>query len=155
MRSALVLVLAGCSWLPADTPPKRPAAPDPELAALVHTWVVENHVLAGNSPLTEADARETHGRKVEITATSYRSPFTGACDDAARTRRDRLFADLLAELDLAGEARQTAIRFGFGDPIDEFRLSCPGHPRTLPLVIYISGARAMTCFGGACYLLAY
>jgi hypothetical protein len=155
LRSALVLLVASCGWLPADTPAKKPAARDPQLAALAHTWIVENHVLSGNSPLTDADARDNDGRKVEITATSYRSPFTGACDDAARTHRDRVFADLLAELDLAGDARQTAINFGFGDPISEYRMSCPGNPRALPLVIYVSGNRAMTCFGGACYLLAY
>jgi hypothetical protein len=154
LRSALLLALAGCGWLPSDTPAKKPVAVDPQLAELAHTWVVANHVLAGNSPLTDAEARENDGRKVEITPTTYRSPFTGSCDDAARTRHDRVFADLLAELDLAGEARQTAIHFGFGDPITEYRMSCPGNNRALPLVIYISGKRAMTCFGGACYLLS-
>ena len=155
MRSALLLLFAGCSWLPPDAPPKHAARPDPDLAAIAHTWIVENHVLAGNSPLTDADAHDNDGRKVEITPSSYTSPFTGACDEAARTRRDRVFADLLAELDLAGDARATAISFGFGDPIEEYRLSCPNNNRALPLVIFVSGKRAMTCFGGACYLLAY
>jgi hypothetical protein len=150
----LLLLLAGCSWLPSDSPAKQPAASDPQLAEVAHTWVIENHVLAGNSPLTDAEARDNDGRKVEITASTYRSPFTGSCEESARTRRDRVFADLLAELDLAGEARQTAISFGFGDPISEYRLSCANNPRALALEIFVSGKRAMTCFGGACYLMS-
>jgi len=153
LRSVLLIALAGC--LPPDTPAKKPAKADPEIAELMHTWTVENHVLAGNASITDADALANRGRTVEITASSYSSMFTGSCDDAARTRRDRVFADVAVELDLAGEARDTAIRFGFGDPIVEYRLTCPDHPRTVPLVIFISGRRAMTCFGGACYLLAY
>lgn len=153
MRSLLLLALAGC--LPSDTPTKKPARPDPELAELAHTWTVENHVLAGNASVTDGDALTNHGRTVEITRSSYSSPFTGSCDDAARARRDRVFADVSVELDLAGEARGTAIRFGFGDPLVEYRLTCPDHPRTVPLVIFISGKRALTCFAGACYLLAY
>jgi hypothetical protein len=148
-----LLALAGC--LPPDTAPKAPAKADPELAEIAHTWTVENHVLAGNASITDADALANHGRKVEITSSTYGSPFTGSCDDAARARRDRLFADVSVELDLAGDARETAIKFGFGDPIVEYRLTCPDHPRTVPLVIFISGKRAMTCFGGACYLLSY
>jgi hypothetical protein len=151
LRSLLLLALAGC--LPPDTPAKRPAPRDPELAELVHTWTVENHVLAGNASVTDADALANRGRTVEITASTYSSPFTGSCDDAARARRDVVFADVSMDLDLAGEARETAIHFGFGDPLVEYRLTCPDHPRTVPLVIYISGKRAMTCFGGACYLL--
>ncbi|MGE5186530.1 MAG: hypothetical protein ACM31C_30955 [Acidobacteriota bacterium] len=152
MRSLLLVALAAC--LPPDTPARKPAKPDPELAELAHTWTVENHVLAGNASITDGDALANHGRTVAITASSYASMFTGSCDDAARARRERVFADVAVELELAGEARDTAIRFGFGDPIVEYRLTCPDHPRTVPLVIFISGKRAMTCFGGACYLLA-
>jgi hypothetical protein len=154
MRSVLLSLLAACSWLPADTPPKKPVKADPEVGELAHTWTVENHVLAGNTNLNDAEALENHGRAVEITSTSYRSFSVGNCDESARERKDRVFADLLVELDLAGEARDTAIHFGFGDPVTEYRLTCPGNPKALPLVIYISGKRAMTCFGGVCYLLA-
>lgn len=154
MKALTLAALAGCSWLPADSPPKKPARADPELGELAHTWTVENHVLTGNPNLSDAEARENHGRTVEITPTSYRSFSVGNCDDSARERRDRVFADLLVDLDLASEARDTAIRFGFGDPVTEYRLTCPGNSKALPLVIEISGKRAMTCFGGVCYLLA-
>ena len=156
MRSLLLVALVGLTGcLPPDTPAKHAAKPDPDIAELVHTWTVENHVLAGNSSITDGDALANHGRTVEITTSGYSSPFTGSCDDAARARRERVFADVSVELDLAGEARDTAIHFGFGDPLVEYRLTCPDHTRTVPLVIFISGKRAMTCFAGACYLLAY
>ena len=154
MRAALLALLVS-ACLPPDTPAKKPARADPELAELAHTWTVENHVLAGNASLTDSEALDNQGRTVEITAGSYRSPFTGSCEEAARDRRERVFADVLVELELAGEARDTAIRFGFGDPIVEYHLSCPNNRRAVPLVIFISGKRALTCFAGACYLLAY
>jgi hypothetical protein len=152
---ALACVLAvSCNWLPPDSKPQPPAPTDRDLAALAHVWIVENHVLAGNAAIGHDDALKMHGRKVELTATSYTTPF-GSCEDASREKRERVFADLLARLDLSGESRGTAIRFGFGDPITEYKLSCAGNRHTVPVTIYISGDRAMTCFGGACYLLAY
>lgn len=156
MKSLLLIViaLAGCGWLPSDTPAKKPRPADPQVTELAHEWVVANHVLAGNTSLSDADARENDGRSVEITATSYTSPFTGKCEESARQKTERVFADLLVELDLAGEARDTSIRFGFGDPVVEYRLTCPGNAKAIPLVIYISGNRGMTCFGGVCYLLS-
>jgi len=51
--------LASCGWLPPDSPPQKPAAPDP----LAHAWTVENHVLAANATMSESDARERHGRE--------------------------------------------------------------------------------------------
>jgi hypothetical protein len=152
MKYLVLLLLAAC--LPPDSPAKKPTRADPDVAELAHDWTVENHVLTGNSNLTNAEAIENHGRDVSITPTSYKAFHAGTCEESARQKKDRVFADLLAELDLAGEARDTAIRFGFGDPVTEYRLTCPGNPKALPLVIYISGKRAMTCFGGVCYLLA-
>ncbi|MBV8756983.1 MAG: hypothetical protein JO257_06905 [Deltaproteobacteria bacterium] len=153
-RSLLFIAATGCSWLPSDTPAKKPRPTDPDVAEIAHEWTVENHVLAGNAALTDADANENLGRKVVITPTSYRSMFVGSCDESARQKTDRVFADVLTELDLAGEARDTAIKFGFGDPMTEYRLTCPGNAKAVPLVIYISGKRAMTCAGGVCYLLS-
>ena len=153
-RSLLFIALAGCSWLPSDKAAKKPSRADPEIADIAHDWVVENHVLAGNAALTDGDALANHGRKVIITPTSYKSMFVGSCEEAARQKTDRVFADLLTELDLAGEARDTAIKFGFGDPVTEYRLTCPGNAKAVPLVIYVSGKRAMTCAGGVCYLLS-
>ena len=114
----------------------------------------QNHVMSGRSTLGDADALQMTGRTVEITASSYKSPWHGTCDDAVHERRERLFADILTEADLNGEARQTAIHFGFGDPIEQYELSCGDNHRVPGLVIYISGDRAMTCFAGVCYLLA-
>ena len=155
MRAFLPLLVASCSWLPPDSPPQKPTAIDHDVKALVHVWIVENHVLAGNASIGDADARGMHGRRVEITADGYSTPFSGRCEDAARERHDRVFADLLTELNLSGESRNTAIRFGFGDPVIEYKLSCAGNRHVVPFTIYISGDRAMTCFGGACYLLTW
>ena len=153
MRHA-VLCIAVAACLPPDSPAKKPQPDDPDLAELAHDWTVENHVLAGNATISDADARENHGATVRITPTTYKSMFVGSCDESARQKQDRLFADLLVELELAQQARDTAIRFGFGDPVTEYRLTCPANPKAVPLAIYISGKRAMTCFGGVCYLLA-
>ncbi len=154
MKHAVVVLLASCSWLPPDTPPKKPAPVDRDLVMLVHTWTVENHVMSGRSTLGDRDALEMTGRKVEITASSYKTPWHGTCDDAVHERRERVFADIVSEADLNGEGRATAIRFGFGDPIEEYELSCGENHRVPGLVIYISGDRAMTCFAGVCYLLS-
>lgn len=151
----LIVLVASCGWLPPDSPRAKPAPADPDIATLAHTWIVANHVLAGNATVGDPDADANHGRKLVVTATGYDTPFSGACDEAALHKRDRLFADLIAQLDLAGEARATAIRFGFGDPITEYQLSCIGNRRAIPFTIFISGDRAMTCFGGACYLLTW
>jgi hypothetical protein len=139
----LLVLVASCGWLPPDSPPQTPAPPDP----LVHTWIVEDHVLAGNASVGDDDARAMHGRKLTVTASGYDAPFTGACDDAVRERHDRA-------LDLLGaDAHSAAIRFGLPGPVTEYTLSCPRNHRTVVLTIYVSGNRAMTCFGGACYAL--
>ncbi len=145
---------ASCGWLPPDKPTEKPAPPpDPDLATVARVWTVENHVLTGNTALTDSDALQMHGRKIEITATTYTSPFHGTCDGASRDKRTRAFADVAAEVDLAGESRLTAIHFGLPDRITEFRLVCNGNTHTPSLTIYVAGKRAMTCFSGVCYLL--
>ena len=143
-------------WLPADKPAEQPKAvtTDPDVAAVAHAWIVENHVLAGNSMLTESDAILMHGRKVDITATGYATPFQGTCDGAGHEKRTRVFNDVTTEVDLAGEGRLTAIHFGMPDRVTEFRLVCTGNSHTPPLTIYVAGNRAMTCFSGVCYLLS-
>jgi len=155
IRLLALALVASCSWLPPDTPPQKPAPIDPDVKALVHPWQVENHVLSNSPAISDADARAMHGRKVEITATGYRTPFTGTCDDATHTRHDLVFADLLDRLNLGPDAREVAIHFGFGDPIVEYDLACGGDRHSTDLVIYISGDRAMSSATGACYLLAY
>jgi len=45
------------------------------------------------------------------------------------------------------------VKFGLGDKLVEYRLSCNGTTRTPPLTMYIAGSHAMTCFAGVCYLM--
>jgi hypothetical protein len=152
LRRCLIAIWLACGCLPPDKP-ENPATPaDPDVAALVHAWVVENHIVTSNSTLGESDAMRMHGRKVEITATGYRSPFEGTCDEASRAKRVRSFEQVGYELDLAGEGRHTAERFGMTKQVTEFKLTC-ANKRTPTLLIYVAGARALTCFSGVCYLL--
>jgi hypothetical protein len=150
---SLVLVLALSSCLPPDKVAQPPAPPVDPSVAYARTWLVENHILAGNATLTEGDAILMHGRKVEATATSYRSPFQGSCDGATVDQRTRTFDDVAAEVDLAGDRRTTAKNFGMTPNVTEYRLACTVNNRTPPLVLFIAGQRAMTCFSGVCYLM--
>jgi hypothetical protein len=154
VRLYLALVLTyGC--LPPDK--AAPAPPPPpgsvEAAAFAHPWLVENHILAGNATLTEGDAILMHGRKVDVTTTSYRSPFQGSCDESTYAQRTRSFDDVAAEVDLAGDRRTTAANFGIAKTVTEYRMQCTANTRTPPLVLFVAGKRAMTCFSGVCYLL--
>ena len=151
MRSSLVAVfLFACTLKPVKPPPP----PDePAEVSFVHPWVVENHILGGNATMTEGDASLMHGRKLEITASSYRSPFQGSCASSTTDQRMRSFDDVAAEVDLAGERRDTARHFGMTTTVTEYRLSCASSTRTPSLVLFVAGKRAMTCFSGICYLL--
>ncbi|CAN5119568.1 hypothetical protein BH11MYX1_BH11MYX1_06250 [soil metagenome] len=148
--SLFAVVLFACTPRAAPLPPP---AGEPAQVSFVHPWVVENHILAGNSTMTEGDAILMHGRKVEITASSYRSPFQGSCDSSTTDQRTRSFDDVTAEVDLAGERRTTAKNFGMTTTVTEYRLSCTSSTRTPPLVMFVAGQRAMMCFSGICYLL--
>lgn len=150
-RRALVLVagaLAGCAWLPPDTPPARPVA-DPD-AGLLRAWKIVDHVLGSHALISDYDAAGFHGRAVVITATGYASPWSGHCDEAARARTPRPLAAIVAEHDLAGDR---SAPLGLVEPVVEYRLSC-GLGRTLPLTFYVGGGRALTCWSGVCYLLS-
>ena len=155
MRLYLALVLATTGCLPPDR--AAPAPPPPpgavEAQAFAHAWLVENHILAGNATLTEGDAILMHGRKVEVGTSSYSSPFQGSCDGATYDQRTRSFDDVAAEVDLAGDRRTTATNFGITKTVTEYRLNCTANTRTPPLVLFVAGKRAMTCFSGVCYLL--
>jgi hypothetical protein len=153
-RLALVASLAAC--LPPDkVDGPNAAATDPDVAAIAHPWIVENHILGGTTTLTDGDAMRMHGRKVDISATGYKTPFQGTCDGADRDKRTRTFDDVGTDVDLGGERRMTAIRFGMTKTVTEYRLTCKSNPRTPPLTIYVAARRAMTCFSGVCYLLAF
>jgi hypothetical protein len=148
----LVLVLAGCGWLPPDSPPEKPAPPDPD-AALYHDWKITEHVLGPRALIAETDAAAFHGRTVAISATGYASPWSGSCDDAHHEKTPRAVADVADEHKLA---RDRAAGLGLPDPVLEYRLICgrSGTGRTPPLTVYYGGDRALTCWSGVCYLLA-
>lgn len=147
---ALALAAGGCGWLPADAPPQRPAA-DPDVAALVHAWRVDAHLLGKRTPLSDADAARHRGSAVTIGTTGYTTPWHGTCEDAGRARRERLLAEVAAELAID---RPRVLQLGFVDPLVEYRLSCLDPEKRAPaLTLYVSNARALTCFGGMCYVL--
>lgn len=122
---------------------------------LAHRWIIDDHVLATTTALTDEDAGQYHRRPVTITETSYQTPFHGTCDDAARTRREVILVEVAMDLNLSPAARKRAVRFGLTSDLVEYKLTCGRATRVPPLVIHVSGQRAMTCFAGACYLLAH
>jgi hypothetical protein len=141
--------LAGCGWLPPDSPADSPAPLDPD-APVLHDWKVAGHVLGSRALISELDAAGFDGRAVAISAAGYSSPWSGRCDDVRRERRPRTLAGVTAELSLP---RDRVARLGLVDPIVEYRLSCTTG-RTPTLTCYVGGAHAVTCWGGVCYLLA-
>ena len=146
----VVVSIGACGWLPADAPPKKPVTVDADATALVHTWIVADHFLVKGSSVSDEDARGFHGRTIEITATGFMTPWQGTCEDAGRTRRIRP----VGEFEMGPQAHGEITGFGLGEALREYRFSCndPGR-RPPPLTIYVSNERAMTCFGGACYLM--
>jgi hypothetical protein len=147
-RAAVALAAIGCGWLPPDSPPARPAPPDPD-AEVLHDWKVAGHVLGPRALISDADAAGFHGRAVAISATGYSSPWSGHCDDVRRERRPRVLTELTAELALAPDR---AADLGLVDPIVEYRVSCTTG-RSPTLTCYVGGGHALTCWGGVCYLL--
>ena len=150
--SLIAILLFACT--PKAAPLVKPPPPGAQdVGTVVHPWVIENHIIAGNSNMTEGEAILMHGRKIDITEGSYRSPFQGGCDSSTSDQRTRSFEDVAAEVDLAGERRTTAKNFGMTATVTEYRLACTSSTRTPPLVMFVAGKRAMTCFSGICYLL--
>ncbi len=148
-----VAAVAGCGWLPSDTPAKPPVVVDQDIAQTVHVWKIAEHVLSSTTTMSEPDAAELHGRTVQIAVSAYASPWHGSCDDAGRQKRERVLADVTAEADVSAGGRAVAVKFGIAESLTEYTFSCVGTTRIPPLTMYISGARAMTCFAGVCYLL--
>jgi hypothetical protein len=145
---ASLFASAGCSWLPPDSP-ATPSAVDPD-AALLHPWKITEHVLGPRALISDHDAAGFHDRTIAITATSYTSPWSGSCSEAARAKSQRPLAEVAAEHDV--EPARTA-QLGLADPLLEYKLTC-GLGRTLPLTVYLAGSHALTCWSGVCYLLA-
>ena len=150
-KSLLALAASGCGWLPADAPPPRRPEADPD-AAIVHTWRIDGHLLAARTTMSDADAARLHGRTVEIGAAGYTTPWHGTCEEAGRIRRRRGLAEVAVEL---GIDRARAAALGLTDPVTEYKLSCTDLEKRAPsLTLHVADARALTCFGGVCYVLA-
>ena len=154
-RVPLMLAVLAAACLPPDKTDAPHVAPvDPDVVATAHRWTVEDHVRGGNTALTEGDAILMHGRVVRIGADDYSSPFNGSCDTVKRAKRTRKLDDILPEVEISGEGRRAAIRFGLTPVLDEYRLTCDSSAHATTLVLYVAGKRGMTCFSGVCYLLA-
>jgi hypothetical protein len=154
---SLIGALFACGWLPPDSPPAKPVAPDPD-TPLFHDWKITGHVLGADALISELDAAGFHGRTVAVSATGYASPWSGSCDNAHRQKEPRRLAELADQLKLP---RDRAASLALGEPIVEYQLSCAGRPggvagngRTPPLTCYVAGDHAVTCWSGVCYLLA-
>ncbi|MDX2093220.1 MAG: hypothetical protein SFX73_35585 [Kofleriaceae bacterium] len=150
MGSRLVVALLAACSSPA---PKAPTPPtDHASSPYARTWIVAEHVLVKGTSATERDAAGFHGRTVDITATGFMSPWHGTCERASRVEQPRTINEVVTELRVVIEDRAKIDLFGFVDPTTEYRFVCDEGVKT-PLTILIGGDKAMTCFGGACYLL--
>ncbi|MGN6110442.1 MAG: hypothetical protein ACTHU0_35390 [Kofleriaceae bacterium] len=141
---------AGCAASSGTGAPARPRG-----NVVDGTWKIASHVISTTSSLTHEDARGMYYRAVEVGA-GYTTPWHGHCEHAGRQRRARVLADVTTELGVSSPDRATAVKFGLGPDLVEYRLMCADPARSLPpLVIYVDGDRGMTCYGGICYLLAH
>jgi len=148
--AATAVGAAGAACLPPDPRPPS-SAPGPEITELVHAWRVDAHLLARSTSLSDPDADHYRGRPVTVGQTGYTTPWQGTCEESGQTRRVRPLAEVAAEL---GIERSRVQGLGFTDPLAEHRLTCQDIERRTPaLMLFISGARALTCYGGACYVL--
>src|SRR5262249_14337939 len=149
----LALAAGSFGCLPPDPAPKAPPT-DPDTAALVHAWRVDAHLLAKSSSLSDADAAGLHGPAVPTRPTRHNTPRPGHPRGARRgVRRERPLAEVAAELAIDGPRLQ---QLGLADPLVEYRLSClDPQSRTPALTVYVANAHALTCSGGACYVLVY
>lgn len=145
------LLAGGC--LPPDEKAARPVPVDPDVAALVHTWVVADHIVGTGAAITAAEAASFRGRHIEISRLGYVSPWQGTCEEAGRTKRTRSLGEIIGELDMSSSAASEASAFGLSDPVIEYRLSCTDRRRPPPLTVFISHGKAMTCYGGVCFLM--
>jgi hypothetical protein len=59
--------------------------------------------------------------------------------------------ELFDELEIEKGGPSKAAAFGMTSDLLEFRMTCAD--RGTPLIIWVGGKHAMTCFSGACYLM--
>ncbi|HEY4182185.1 MAG TPA: hypothetical protein VGM90_35320 [Kofleriaceae bacterium] len=153
MASVLLLAFAACGAK--HVAPKAPAEPvsdDPDVQALAHTWIIDSHFLVKGSTITDKDATAFHGRTLVITAEGYTSPFHPPCDHAAWKKSPRELSDLATELQI-GDSAAKAANAGLTSDLVEFRMTCTDRGKPPPVIMWLGGKVAMTCFGGACYMM--
>jgi hypothetical protein len=147
----LALVLAAC---PKKAPPvEKPVTPveDPDAEQVAHTWLVVEHLRVKGASIAEADANGFHGRTIVIVANGFASPWQPGCEKAKREKRSREMNELFDELEIEKGGPSKAAAFGMTSDLLEFRMTCAD--RGTPLIIWVGGKHAMTCFAGACYLM--
>lgn len=148
--------IAGSACGAAAKPPppaQAAAAAAPEADVLTRTWIVDKHIMVKGSTLALEDAKGFHGRTIEVTGTGFMSPWQGSCADATRALERRQLPAVVAELGIKPADAATLEKLGFVDEVAEFRLQCTDRESAPPFLIYVSNAKAMTCWRGACYLL--
>ncbi len=150
-RFVLLALVAGC--LPPDEKVAKPVPVDRDVDALVHTWIVADHIVGNASALSSSDAESFRGRHIEISTLGYVSPWQGTCEEAGRTKRTRSLGEVIGELDMSPSASREASAFGLVDPLVEYRLSCTDRKKPPPFTLFVSKGRAMTCYGGVCFLM--
>jgi hypothetical protein len=147
---AFVVLLAACpKKAPDSAKPTQPADPDAEIVA--HTWLVDAHLRVKGASIAEADANGFHGRTIVVLPNGFASPWQPACDQAKREKRPREMNELFDELEIEKGGPSKAAAFGMTSDLLEFRMTCAD--RGTPLIIWVGGKHAMTCFAGACYLM--
>lgn len=156
MRSAWALVLGVMlGACPKKTPdPNKPAAEpavDPDAETVAHTWLVDGHLRVKGASIAEEDANGFHGRTVVVLPSGFASPWQAPCEKAAREKRSREMNELFDELEIEKGGPSKAAAFGMTSDLLEFRMTCGD--RGTPLIIWVGGKHAMTCFSGACYLM--
>ena len=150
----LALLVAACGAKKAAVAP-APASTDPDDIALMTTWIIDSHMLVKGASVTEADATGFHGRTIVVTDTGYSSPFQPACEQVARAKTARELGDVVSELEVAGDGATAAAAAGMTSDLLEWRLTCTDRGNPPPLIIWVGGKHAMTCYQGACYLMKH
>jgi hypothetical protein len=147
-----MLFLAGCPKKASSTTTK-PAEPvdDPDAEVVAHTWLVEKHLRVKGASIAEADAKGFHGRTLVVAQNGYASPWQASCEHATREKRTRELNELFEELEIEKGGSTKAAAYGMTSDILEFRLTCAD--RGTPLIVWVGGKHAMTCFSGACFLM--
>lgn len=152
MRSSWVLLAVLLAACPKSTPTKRvDPPPDPDAEVVAHTWLVAEHLRVKGASIAEEDANGFHGRTIVILPDGFASPWQSSCDKAKREKRTRELNELFDELEIEKGGTSKAAQFGMTSDLLEFRMTCT--ERGTPLIIWVGGTHAMTCFKGACYLL--